>query len=319
MYSLSAIEHFDGSNTTVVIGGMQDVTVDANVTHILESGTGSVDNTHISVMDVKPTISFSSTDVKKLLDLCGIDALAIGSVADDSTMTFWLRRRAPGGIYDGGNTHIKMTINEGILVPNGIDVALDGVASAKYEVTAIYDGTNVPVVIEKDQAFTPTIPIDDVRWTVGPWFFNGVAFAAGSIQSTRIDFGLTIETIKGDGEIYPIEAHIISRAPTMECDTLDISIFDDDAAPALGIIGAKITGITRAFLRKKDFGGLNVAPATAEHISFEIGEGRVMVNSVNATHQDNATASVTVTPVDTTPESGTAIMVVNTADAISGA
>ncbi len=301
------IDPITGANA-VFIDQVSDWNVDTGIGEILQNADGMVDPTFVAVGSQSPRIRFSSTALATILAKCGISGLKIDSDVTHDGAEFWFQKVAEGGTRASGSNHIKMTMNEGMLLPRMIR-ATNGPppATMDFEAVPTYDGTNDPLVIAASQALVGTPSVGEL-FTAGPVSINGSALAG--IQDITIDFGIREIVQSGDGQVWPTFIGIMERRPVITIRSLE--------AIALSTFGLEGTAQSASdsviYLRKIAEGGTRVADGTAEHISFPIDEGRISVNTVGGTHGTPVIAEVKITP---TFDGTNAILVINTATAIT--
>ncbi len=277
---------------TTVIDQIRSQTIDPGLTEMLESGDSSLDNLHVSVNNQSPTITFSTTALKKALDVCGVAGLLIDEAGSSNGIDLFFRKRAMGGGYAAGSSHLKLTVNLGVLIPTTLPATHPEAGSVEFMLYVVWDGTNNPILIDKDQSVSLSLAFSAIH-TIGPWWINGVQLLG--MTSMGVDFGLTVETKASDGEVWPRSAHIISRGASMTGTTRDLAVLDRTAS--LGILGVARSAQTRAFLRKKAAGAALVEDATAEHIRFDINAGRISPQQITGEHQADASTGILVTPI----------------------
>lgn len=274
-----------------VIRQITNVALDPAVQEMLVSGSGRIDPEHASVASQIPMMRFTTTAIKTAIDAAGVSGLKIDQTNDTNQMIFQFQRRAQGGTFDTGSSHTKLTIKRGLLKPVTVNASQgDTPATIEYELVCLYDGANAPVIIETDQALVDKSPAISDVWTVGPWWVN--AALVDGIQDFTMNFGINHNAPLGSGEVWSQLAYIQSRAASMTCTSLDTS----PIVSAVGLLGIARSGSTRAFLRKKAQGGANVLDATAEHIRFDVAEGRITTQNYGSDHQGDATIGLLVTP-----------------------
>lgn len=293
-----------------VVGQLTASDVDPAVVEQLDKGAGEITPTHSAVVGASPVVTFSSTDIKGMLDLAGVAGLLIKIPATSTVLKLWFKERELGGTFlSGPGKAAVVTINNGMIYPVTVSAPHQTPpASIAYMIDATYDGMNRPLALTIDvDPDGVTLPAPQY-WTLGPGFINGVLFESQS----ALELGFGISTAK-DGlssDVYPGFVGLDDRRPSMTWPTLDMAQIAQ--ATGLGDVGIKRTGITRAFLRKMDDGGVPKIDTVAEHIRFEFAAGRIGLGRI-AHGEPHASTGVQITP--TGPDA--TIMVVNTAIAIN--
>jgi hypothetical protein len=304
LYTLYAV-HLDTATlagSDVLLDQVQSFAISTGLQKILQRGDGQVDPTFVAIMSQRPAMRFTSTAIATYLGACGIGGTILDSDVTYPGLEAWFQKMAEGGDRAAGSSHIKMTVNEGILVPRAIQASQDGVATIDFEAVITYDETNEPVVVADSQALSGT-PATAELFTVGPVKINGTTLE--SIQSVSIDFGIQVITQSGDGQVWPTFAGIMSREPSIRIRTTDVlalSTFDLEGTA----IGASDVVV---FLRKLAEGGTRVADAGSEHISFTLDEGLITVENQDVSQDGIAMADIVITP---TYDGANAIIVIAT-------
>jgi hypothetical protein len=276
----------------VVIDQIKSYAVDPGIQHMLISGDSSLDHKHVSVQSQTPTIRFRTDGIKKALNACGVGGLAIDEAGSINGIDVWFRKRDMAGGFAAGASHIKMTVNLGVLAPITLTGNHPDAAEIEYVLSVLWDGTNDPIVITKNQSLAALSPDVAAVHTIGPWWVRGTKLVG--MRSLSVDFGLNVETKSSDGDVWPRSGHIVSRAAGVTGQTTDLVILDDTTG--LGIMGKVESGGTRAFLRKKEMGGGVVLDASAEHIRFTMAEGMISPQEASAEHQGDAIAGLQWVP-----------------------
>lgn len=257
----------------------------ANVENILQSADGGVDPTFSAVKMAAPRITFNSMAIKTALDAIGISGANISSSA-----VFFFQKLSQGGTRESGSDHLKLTATAGMVVPKTISAGHDTPAEISYEAILLSDSGAEPVAIAASQALTGSPTVDEM-FMAGPVTINGTTLSG--VQSIDIDFGITDQTLGGDGEAYPTFASIMSRQPR-----ITITLFDMDYLATVSLDGLA-QGLTDSvvYLRKVAAGGARVADATEEHISFTIDDGIITIESGDGSNDSVAEAKIVISPV----------------------
>lgn len=306
--------------TLIDIGGIVDWRLDNGIAEIVQSSDGEVDPRFATAMTQAQRIRFRSVDVKKVLDNITQNGLKFQTGATQTSCAMYFRKRAPGGIYVGTTNDFIISATTGLAIPKMVRGNHGQIAEVEVEIIPVSDPATglAPLTADTGQTlpgftFGPT-----QLWTVGPAFYKttlqvGVTTIEG-VQDLEVDFGIEVETVQGDGFPWSTQVSIKQRRPKMRLTTFHLDHADDDAG--LDLIGTPRNGNTRLFLRKKAEGGANVADGTAEHIRFDMAQGRISVDTLGASHPESARLGLNFTP---SFNSSVDQIVVNTAAAVSGA
>ncbi len=273
----------------VLIDQITDQSVDAGIAEMILGGAGEVYNRFVAVQGQAPCVGFTTTKIKTALDKCGAVGLALG--ADPANvLEMYFQAVAEGGTREGAGSHLKLSINEGLLVPRSIEAPHGDRAVLTYEGIATWDGTHDPIVLLAGQSLPGTPAVDEV-FTAGPVKINNAALTA--IQNISIGFGISEMVVAGDGEVWPSFVAIQNIQPIVTITTLDVL-----ALNTFGLEGSAQDEIHDSviYLRKIAKGGTRVADATEQHISFIVDEGRITTRTVGGSHGVPLMAIVQITP-----------------------
>jgi len=318
-YSIAGIEI-----GTTVISQITDSTIEEGLEEIITSSSGNLDDSYTAVAKHAPTIKFSTTAVKAVLDLADINGLLFDEAAvATSGVTVWLRERALGGGFspDGSAKHIKLFIGKGMVVPTNIEGGISKDATIQVEIIPMRSTLTAPadeaIVVTDETAFPAAYyaATDADHYTIGSVWINSKVI--DFVQTMTIAFGINVDRLFSPGSIQPTWLGITSRKVTMSCQGSNVEhIGDATGMLDAGTQGVALTGITRFFLQKRVPGAGLVAPGSAAHISFQVDNGRVTMDNVGGGHGEHAKATFKITPIKPNPESVTEIVIVNTLDTI---
>ncbi|KPL05255.1 hypothetical protein AMJ85_12030 [candidate division BRC1 bacterium SM23_51] len=181
---------------TDVIKQISSCRIDPGIQEMLVSGDSSLDNEHASLQTQEPIVRFTTTAITAALDLLGVGGLVIDEAGESNGVDLYFRRRAMGAGIADGDSHVKLTVNLGLMYPRILNVTHGGdPASIDGELACIYDGTNYPIVIAKNQALADLSPAINEVYTIGPWWVNDVRIAL--VQDLTVDFGLQTQAVHG--------------------------------------------------------------------------------------------------------------------------
>ncbi len=291
-----------------LIKGIVDQRVDPGIVARAMAADGMADPTYAAIETQDPTISFTTHALKTALDAIGISGLAISA----TPVILYFQKLGDLGIRADGATHFKLTIARGLLVPRTLQARRGGApATIEYALTPVWNGTVDPIVAAVSQALAGTPGLDQA-YTVGPVRINSASDALDNTQEITVDFGIQVSVGRKDGEVFPRDAAIMSRRPTIRVTSLDAEILS-----TFGPSGAK-QGATdsEVWLQKIDRLGTRVAAATAEHIKIAVDDGIIAPLPVGSAQDGEAEGGVLITPVY---DGTAAILAISTAAAITPA
>lgn len=262
-----------------VIDGITSQQVGHNIQKAINHNDGSPESRFAGVMSAKPTISFTTVALKKLLDVIGTQGAAISS-----SVVLFFQKTAANGKRAGSTSHLKLTIAAGLVVPRRLSVSQDGEAQLTAEIFPISsDGSTSPITYADSQSLAGS-PDSAQKYTVGPVKINGTAWES---QSIEVDFGIDVQTRSHSGYVYPVHAFINRIHPTIGFTTLDAGIL-----ATFGIPGAA-QGSTDSvvYFRKLAEGSTRDADNSSTHVSLTIDEGLITVDGGQASDGGDATFS----------------------------
>lgn len=285
--SLVVLKH---ATTDVTIGQLDSSAVNPNITNALLAGAGLVDATFATVQEGRPVVSITTAALKTVMDVCGISGTAIGANETYTDVEVYLQKVAERGARVSGANHIKMTINEGLLIPRTINGTQGGgPATISLELFCTYDGTNDPIAYTSGQSL-PSVASASEAYVAGPVTVNGTM--ADGVQSSTVDFGITEWSLAGDGDVYPTFVAIGDRRPRIS--------FTSNYASLLTTVGIGGTAVDasncKVYYRKATENGTRVADATSEHIAITVDDGMIQPADTTYSHGDAAAQGYDIIP-----------------------
>lgn len=272
---------------------------------ILAAG-GQVDQTYVATMHAGPMLSLTVNDIATALAMIGISGMPISATSTATAAAFFFTQGDFGGTRKTSTNHRKVTFNEGIVVPKSISWSQKQHATMQLEMYGTYDGTNAPAVYASGVALPHTPSVDEL-FVGGLVKINGTSLTG--VQSVSIDFGLSVERLSGDGDVYDTFVVISDRKPRISITTKDIT-----ALSTYTLTGTPLSGSTKVFLQKMTEGGDRVSAATATHISFTINSGEIIADPFSGSSRESGGGGITIVP---TYDGTNAVLVVSTSTAIS--
>lgn len=279
-----------GAGSATLIGGVDTQEFQSNSTHLAQDTSGNRSPQSVSVSAVKPRITFGTYQIAKLLDLIGSRGVCLNGTAAAGFEMYELDTDACGAIK-AGTTHRKLIAPNGRLVPRTLTCQHEGEARIDCEVIPIFDGTNLPIIFTESIA-APAALVDDERFTLGAVEVAGVDLTF--IQSVSIDFGNVVETVGGDGDIYPKNVDVQRFAPTITITCLDTGKFSGAGIPLDGIACAHADS-SIVFRRKVNVTGTFSDDADSMKIPFA---GVASVQTVSGNANQPKTMQVMITLYD---------------------
>lgn len=262
---------------------------------------GDLDRHHVANLQSIMNASFSSTDLKSILDITALNAAQLTA---SNKLTLYWRQQAEGGTFTGGANDFSSAMQDGMISITSISGSHGQPASVSVQVNPTYDGTNNPITLSKTDT-APTEIVQDYAYTISKMKFGSAAGDTIPLESINVNFGLDIETIGGDGEAFPSFATLRSRSPTITLTTRDLGkAFDYDFLANYDGTNDLVINFARL-----EPGASRFSDASSQHIEITIKDHSMMTDAIG----DN-TASITIKPIW---DGTNAIMTFATASTIS--
>lgn len=286
----------------VVIPAIGSPVFRPGIEQFLEGGEGSIDRTFAGTKSVKPELEFDTFALATALSKVGLHGFRVQPAAE---VILWYAKCDRIGILSG-NQHLKIVLNNGLIVPTTLRANQFDHAALHYMVHTEYDGTNNPYTVQTNQAL-PTQLINDEIFTLGPASINGSNLLG--LQSCDINFGTVVTATGDDGHLYNTFTGITDRQTTVNLQILDLLNLS-----SLGIAGAaQSTTDSVLYFRKRTKEGGLVPNGTAEHIKLVIDAGHIIPGEISESDGRSALAVAMQLAWDGTND----VLVINTASSIT--
>jgi hypothetical protein len=276
-----------GASTATLIGGVETQEFTSNSTHLTQITSGQGSPQSVSVSAVKPRMTFSSYQIGALLDLLGVKGACLSGGAVPGFEMYELDTDACGAIRAGTN-HRKIIAPNGRVVPRTLSCNHEADAQLACEVIPIFDGTNLPVIVTGSVA-APTGLADTERFTLGPITLMDLPITF--VQSISIDFGNQVETVGGDGDIYPKNVDIQNFGPTITITCLDVGQF---AAAKIKLDGIALAHDDTSLVLRRRVNATGSFSAEADSLELTCA-GVASVQSVSASGNQPKTMQILIT------------------------
>lgn len=229
------------------------------LTELIAHASGDPLPSFVGFMNAKPGFTFSSTQLKTLLD--ELSAAAVVKSYIGSNLDIEMREGTIGGarIAIATTTHLRGRCGNAVLVWESLSAQHDGQASLSGRVVMLSaDGTTKPLTWTNAVAVTGTTKVQHI-YTLGPLKING-SFVGGG-RSAEWNNRLTLDESASDGEPFNTWVDIEQYQPQLIYRARNaglLATYNDPVA---------VTSCT-LFLRKKLANGYVVPDATEEHIAI---------------------------------------------------
>lgn len=201
-------------------------------------------------------------------------------------------RRAAGSTRDGNTSHTRIRGSKGMAIPTRISASQNSpFATADFEVAFLSsDGLTAPVSITPD--VTLSSQTAQAAYRLGPAYGTkdgGSSTLVKGCVGWTVNPGIVLELEKFDGAIYPQNAYIKQRDPS-----IDLTFLDEEDLDFWCDLFNAMDACT-VYLRKMTEGGTVVAAATAEHIGFSFAEGITTCEGISGSGTDTALPTLRIT------------------------
>jgi len=273
----------------VNIDQIESVAYDAQTQRLLRAAT--VDTAFAAVIAQAHRWNVSTSALATILaEASGqilTDAMKVDADVSHAGAKVWYKQRENLGTFASGSAHTKCTIASGLIVPRTLGVTQGAIASLVLDLLAIWDETNDPVVVAKDQALSGT-PGADEFFTLGPVYLDTTEIE--DVQGWNLTSGIAERLRFGGGRTWPTHVSLVARGPSVTCNVLDVELLQ-----SLGIVGAdkEVT----LFLRKLQNKSKTYADNTSNHIKLVINEAHVGIDAIPAQFGGDAEPGLVITPV----------------------
>lgn len=251
LHSLSIQVDPRSNSSPLHVAAMESASMSTDVEVVREITAGRVfpQSGRINMRSVGMT--FTTKDIKSMLDTFGVSGGCINTSASQDGIYLNVAN------YDcsapkAGAVHTRYLLKKGLIVPQSLSVDHQGDAMITYQIVAVYDGTNEPLIQLVNQNL-PTLGSDTNRWTMSHAKVNNVTM--GQKTSFNVDFGVETSTRGSDSDNYDSYASVDAVRPTVTIRTLDPTAFTALGGKAvIGKFGSSTLGSTNTWLllRRRD-------------------------------------------------------------------
>ena len=135
----------------VFIDSITDASINSRLNVGLARGDGQVFSDFGSLISGAPAASFSTLDLKGLLDAAGLTGLFVDADGTHPGVQLYFRKYAEGGtrVADATAEHIEWTFANGILVPRSLSMTHQGQAQIAVEVIGRQKGATDPLSVDE--------------------------------------------------------------------------------------------------------------------------------------------------------------------------
>jgi len=295
--------------TTTQFNGIPDLRMSTGMSEWAEQSGANVDPDFLALGEQNPGLSGTMLEIKKFLDLITLDGLPIGDVGTtgNQVQAQWVRMK-PFSVRElpAATKHFFAKSRKAGIYPQQITAARNRRAQITFQMQPVWDGTNDIVEFSSDVAgLTPGIVSE--LYALGPVNISGVELP--SLQGWTYNVGVELEVNFHGGQVWPDFVAIARRQPVFECQCKDVPQI------TLVTLSGMAQGATDSeiYLRKVERNKKRIADATANHIKFQVNDGRITVQDLGGPNARSSDVNVRIYPAF---DGTTAAVLVNTASTI---
>ncbi|HWB13344.1 MAG TPA: hypothetical protein VG826_29230 [Pirellulales bacterium] len=258
---------------------------------------GAIDRAAVILQGAAPVVSFKTHD---LATIFGVLSPSAGLVCAAGTNLIQYQKRADGGTFASGSSHVVLTNKKGFLVPKRLSASQDRPVELELDLWCLWDGSTSgtpavavpPLTIATASALTST-PAFESEYYMGPVYANSVQLPA--VSNWEIDFGIDYQAKAFDGDLWPQTGTIISRKPK-----ITVTSTDDSQAGTIGsFFNAALPGTLALYCRIGVAGASRSSDASTVHAKFSVTTGAWNVSSLDGDGQDDAMLKADIEPTST--------------------
>lgn len=304
--SISTIHRLDKLvlPSSVEIVELQSARWGAGIEDLLAYPAGHAHPMFVANKSQKPVLEFSTPQLSTFLGAVGVGGAALGSTA-----TYFKKGAATGSVARATAGHKKLTIASSLAHWTNCRLPHNDVAQVSGVLTAIYDGTNDPIVYAGSQALSGNLTAAEY-FGLGPCSINGVNIPG--VQEITVESGVKLLQAGSNSEEFDTFVGI-----EMTATRVTIRTFEETNWSSLGLRGTALNGSTGLVFYGRKFAanGSRVADATAQHVKFVGLLGKA--NPVDSSGQENQPISDTLVCVLVASSDSVLPLVITAASAIT--
>lgn len=191
-YKLHAVTLNDGSSK--LVQGIKSQTYSPNVEALIEGHSGRYEPLFGAVMNVKPMISFTTTDIATIVGITGMFYKKLNSAL------LYFQKVDCMGTRAAGSTHIELELGVTLAVVRRISVSNGAIIEAEIELyPGSTDGLTSPVTVTNNKALTGAVTAVDY-FTCGPAELDEYVVP---VLDWSYDSGVNVVHDTHSGLVYP--------------------------------------------------------------------------------------------------------------------
>ena len=268
----------------VTLNQLDSVEPSPGVEELIAMAGGAIDPQVIAMAFAEPTLKISSRDLASVL--AGVSPAT--GLAVSSQAKFQYERRLSGGIYQGDGNHVTLTstLGQAWIEEFGCDQDAKEGADVSLSYAALYDGTNLPLVVNTGANLSGT-PAANAVHALGPVVLEGAQLPG--VTKVRVKTGNQYRVKRADGDLFARVGSIVKRGFTIEIECLNLT-----ALATLGAFKYALSSGITCYFQKAVPGGGRVAYGTSQHISVNVTAGTYTIAGISGSKGEDALTRITV-------------------------
>jgi hypothetical protein len=241
-----------------------------------------------AITQVGPIANITTKSIAEVLSVIGVAGQCFVDASGDPGVAIYGKNRGDCLTDVESDDHTRYLISNGLMTLGTLQASKGSDATISFQVDAIYDGTNDPLLI----SHTQSLPASLIKgqWEIAICKIAGVEFRP---EDVTINFGQQITKRRSLAPtIYPESIAVEKVDPVVTFRGVDIQKI---GSAAIDITGESATHANTIIqLVKRATGSSYVAAATEEHISFTVAGLVIVTNPFSASGQSDATVDVQI-------------------------
>lgn len=222
--------------------------------------TGDLSGHNFANLTQAPTATFSTTDLKAILDATGLDMAQL--TATNKLELNW-RHLANAGTFVGGGSDIQKVFDSGVMHATTLSCNRGEVCSIGVQAIGSSSDGSDPITESKTATAPPEVQ-ENSAYTI-----DSVKRGSGGdlipVQSINIDLGLQVEPVSSSGAQFPSAIYKTAINTTISIETMDLAQQYDFSSGVLDLTDDLII-----YFARLQEGGTRYADGASEHIKMVI-------------------------------------------------
>lgn len=279
-YSLELPANTSPSIAAASVSVLSDPQSSWDVVEVSERGAGVVGPEFVGSLGEKPMFSASTTQIKPILErLLGYHAIGC-MTASGQNVTIQYRKgssctaRVPLATAE----HVLFRfVQSGVMHLEEISARQNELASVRFAIGGVYDGTNAPAACLDGQALSAAAAASGF-FTLGPSSIDGTLVQG--LESMSLQLGAQIDELSGDGSTYLDYRGLANMTPVLR-----LVYRNAELMKTYGGAGVNVpSGGVAVYLRSAEpsSAGLHLVPkATTSHIKISAAKGKIRARQLS--------------------------------------